>query len=153
MAEQIINWRAQEHAARKKDWGWYFILFIISAIFITTSIILKWWSVAILLVVAAGALVTYAVRPPRIIHYSLSKKGITEGNKLHSFDEFKSFGILIEGDNCSIMFTPKQKFMPRAEMFFPQSQGEEIVDFLGARLPMEEVKLDLLDKIVRSLRI
>ena len=38
-------------------------------------------------------------------------------------------------------------------MYFPKEQGEEIVDVFGARLPMEEVKLDVLDKIVRKLRI
>ena len=31
--------------------------------------------------------------------------------------------------------------------------GEQIVDFFGERLPMEEVKLDLIDKLVRWLRI
>ena len=34
-----------------------------------------------------------------------------------------------------------------------QAQGEEIVDAFGARLPMEEVKLDMLDKLIKFLRI
>ena len=38
-------------------------------------------------------------------------------------------------------------------VFFPETEGEQIVDFFGERLPMEEVKLDLIDKLVRWLRI
>ena len=39
------------------------------------------------------------------------------------------------------------------KVYFPEGSGEAIVDHLGAHLPMEEVKLDLLDKIVNFLRI
>jgi hypothetical protein len=38
-------------------------------------------------------------------------------------------------------------------VYFPEAEGEQIVDFFGERLPMEEVKLDFLDKLVRWLRI
>jgi hypothetical protein len=38
-------------------------------------------------------------------------------------------------------------------VYFPEKQGEEIVDMFGLRLPMEEVKLDMIDKLVRLLRI
>jgi hypothetical protein len=38
-------------------------------------------------------------------------------------------------------------------VYFPKEKGEEIGDMFGARLPMEQVKLDFIDKIVRRLRI
>ncbi len=41
----------------------------------------------------------------------------------------------------------------RVTVFFPETEGEQIVDIFGARLPMEPVKLDLMDKLVRWLRI
>jgi hypothetical protein len=48
---------------------------------------------------------------------------------------------------------PRKRFSPAVTVYFPKEKGEEIVDVFGARLPMEEVKLDLIDKIVRKLRI
>ena len=48
---------------------------------------------------------------------------------------------------------PKRRFGTRVTVYFPESQGEQIVDMFGERLPMEQVKLDVLDKLVRFLRI
>ena len=65
----------------------------------------------------------------------------------------KSFGVLNEENHYSIVLIPKQRFGARMTVFFPETEGEQIVDFFGERLPMEEVKLDLIDKLVRWLRI
>ena len=61
--------------------------------------------------------------------------------------------MLEDGGSFAIVLTPRKRFSPRVTVYFPQENGEAIVDAFGARLPMEEVKLDLLDKIVRALRI
>ncbi|MBR3319715.1 hypothetical protein IKG20_00170, partial [Candidatus Saccharibacteria bacterium] len=117
------------------------------------SVVLKWWTFTALIVLSAVALIIYAVRPPRKLRYSLSDKGLTEGNNLYKYDEYKSFGVLKDGNNYAIIMTPRKRFSPRVTVYFPQESGEEIVDAFGMRLPMEEVKLDFLDKIVRMLRI
>jgi hypothetical protein len=93
------------------------------------------------------------MRPPRVLHYSLSNKGLSEGDKLYDYDEFKAFGILREGSNFAIVLTPRKRFSPRVTVYFPEMKGEAIVDAFGARLPMEEVKLDMLDKMIKFLRI
>ena len=45
------------------------------------------------------------------------------------------------------------KFHSWKHGYFPSNNGEVIVDILGGHLPMEQVKLDFLDKIVNLLRI
>ena len=55
--------------------------------------------------------------------------------------------------NFAIVLTQRKRFALRVTVYFPQKDGEKIVDAFGARLPMEEVKLDFLDKIVNFLRI
>ena len=117
------------------------------------SVVLKWWTFTALVVFSAVALIIYSVRPPRKLHYSLSSKGISEGSNLYNYEDFKSFGVLEDGGSFAIVLTPRKRFSPRVTVYFPQENGEAIVDAFGARLPMEEVKLDLLDKIVRALRI
>ena len=92
-------------------------------------------------------------RPPRKISYALNSEGLTEGGRLHSYDEFKAFGILKEDNHFSAVLIPKKRFGLSVKVYFPEGSGEAIVDALGARLPMEEVKLDFLDKIVNFLRI
>lgn len=93
------------------------------------------------------------MRPPRILRYSLSNKGVSEGDRLYEYTDFKSFGILHEGGHFAIALTPVKRFSPRLMAYFPEAQGEEIVDAFGERLPMEEVKLDVLDKLIKFLRI
>jgi hypothetical protein len=48
---------------------------------------------------------------------------------------------------------PKKRFGSRVTVYFPEAEGEQIVDVFGAHLPMEPVKLDLLDRLVKFLRI
>ncbi|MDO5474829.1 MAG: hypothetical protein Q4F61_00360, partial [Candidatus Saccharibacteria bacterium] len=92
-------------------------------------------------------------RPPRKIEYNLNKEGLLEAGKLHKYEDFKAFGILKEGSHFSAILIPKKRFGLSVKVYFPEGSGEAIVDMLGSRLPMEEVKLDFLDKIVNFLRI
>lgn len=148
-----IEWEAREYIPRDKNAGWYVGLILISLVFIALSVWLKQWTFAALIVVSVIALIVYSTRPPRIIHYSLSEKGLTEGKKLYEYSSFRSFGILKDNNHFSIVLLPRKRFSTRVTVFFPEEQGEQIVDAFGVRLPMEEVKLDFLDKIVRFLRI
>ena len=61
--------------------------------------------------------------------------------------------VLKEGQHFAIVLTPRKRFSPRVTVFFPEAQGEAIVDAFGARLPMEEVRLDVLDRLIKFLRI
>ena len=72
---------------------------------------------------------------------------------MHRYEDYRAFGIMKEGSHYSAVLIPKKRFSINVKVYFPTGSGEAIVDALGARLPMEEVKLDFLDKIVNFLRI
>ncbi len=153
-AEAAINWSAKEYIPRDKNTSWYVWLVLIALVLVGLSVWLQWWTFTVVVVLGTMALVVgYTNRAPRELHYSLNNQGIVEGNKLYNYEDFRAFGVLKTDENFSIMLTPRKRFLPRVEIFFPQEQGEAIVDALGARLPMEEVKLDFLDKIVKFLKI
>ncbi len=105
------------------------------------------------MIVSALTLLILAVRPARKISYTLTDKGFTEGDKFYAFSEFKSFGILQDDVHFAIVLTPRKRLSPAVTIYFPENKGEGIVDMFGAKLPMEPVELDLLDKIVKRLRI
>lgn len=154
MADKIIvNWEAREYIEYKKNAGWYFGLALVVIALCALAIFIKQWTFLALVIVAAVALLTYTTRKPRMLHYSLSDKGLSEGNNLYTFDSFRSFGVLNENNHYSIVLVPKKRFSPRVRVYFPETEGEQIVDVFGARLPMEPVKIDLLDRLVRFLRI
>ena len=150
---QDISWEAEEYIVRDHNTWWYFGLFIIGGGLCALAVWLQTWTFLILVVLSVIAILISTFRPPRKIKYKLNHSGLTEGAKLHKFDEFKAFGILKEGSHFSAVLIPKKRFNLSVKVYFPEGSGEAIVDALGARLPMEEVKLDFLDKIVNFLRI
>ncbi len=149
----IITWEAEEYVVRDKTAWWYVGLIVVGLVFGGISVWLQWWSFLAVVILSVVALAIYAMRPPRVIRYSLSNKGVSEGDHLYAYSEFKSFGILKEGQHFAIVLTPTKRFSPRLMVYFPEAQGEEIVDAFGERLPMEEAKLDFIDKLIKFLRI
>ncbi|MBQ6486439.1 hypothetical protein IJI76_01785 [Candidatus Saccharibacteria bacterium] len=148
-----VRWEAEEYIQHDKNAGWYIGLVMIGLVLVALSVWLRWWSFTALVVLAFISLLIYVLRPPRKIKYSLNSKGLTEGEKLYVFEDYRAFGILQDDTNFAIVLMPRKRFSPAVTIYFPKEKGEEIVDMFGARLPMEEVKLDAIDKIVRKLRI
>ncbi|MBR0467924.1 hypothetical protein IJJ53_03425 [Candidatus Saccharibacteria bacterium] len=150
---QNVSWEATEYIERDHNTWWYIGLFAVGIGLCVLSFFLQWWSFIALVIVCIIAILVTSLRPPRKIQYSLDQNGLTEGGKLYKYEDFRAFGILKEGSHFSAVLIPKKRFAIQAKVYFPGDSGEAIVDALGARLPMEEVKLDFLDKIVNFLRI
>ena len=152
MAE-TIKWEAEEYVQHEKHGGWYAGLAIVAIIGAVITFLVGLWSFSLLIIVSAVALVVYSIRPPRTLKYKLTSKGLSEGTKLYAFNDFRAFSIRQTGEHFAIVLIPRKQFGARVTVFFPEKQGEQIVDIFGSRLPMEDLKLDLLDKIVEILRI
>lgn len=150
-----IQWTAKEYVHLDKG-PWWYILFVVIVIGLIAIdiLLLKEWTFSVLVVVMAVALVVYIRRPPRDIQYSLSgRQGLYVGERLYHLSDFKAFGLIKDGDHHSIMLIPIKRFAPGVSVYFPEEAGERIVDILGQRLPMENLKLDAIDVLVRKLRL
>jgi hypothetical protein len=150
-----ITWNAQEyvHSDRSPLWFVIFIVVVLGLIAVDVFL-LKSWTFSALVIVMAIALVIYIRRPPRTLTYALSPtQGLYVGERLYHFDDFKAFGLIQDGPHYSIMLIPRKRFAPGVSVYFPDEAGERIVDILGQRLPMETLKLDVVDVIVRKLRL
>lgn len=150
-----VTWSAQEYVHVDKG-GWWYVIFAVVVVGLVAIdiLLLKSWTFSVLVIVMAIAMVIYIRRPPRTLTYALSaKQGLYVGERLYHFEDFKAFGLIKDGDNHSIMLIPRKRFAPGVSVFFPEEAGERIVDVLGQRLPMQELKLDLIDLVVRKLRL
>lgn len=152
-SSDAISWEAEEYIVREKNTWWYVGLIAVGLMLSALAIWIQAWTFLAVIILSVIALLVYAMRPPRILHYTLSNKGLSEGDHLYDYGEFKAFGILQENGHFAIVLTPRKRFSPRMTVYFPEAKGEVIVDAFGARLPMEEVKLDMLDKLIKFLRI
>jgi len=150
-----VTWTAQEYIHIDKSPIWFVLFVVVVLGFIAIDIfLLKSYTFSALVIVMAVAVVIYTRRPPRTLTYGLSvRQGLYVGEKLYHFDEFKAFGLIPDGEHNSIMLIPTKRFAPGVSVYFPTEAGERIVDILGQRLPMEELKLDIIDVVVRKLRL
>ena len=152
--EQPVYWQATEYIQREKNGLWFVaFVFITLGLMAVATFLIQSWTFAILIPVMATALLTYTHRPPRLINYTLSRKGLHVNDHLYSFAEFKAFGVIRDAGEYSIMLVPIKRFRPGVSVYFPEEVGEALVDMLGARLPMRDLHLDVVDKIIRKLRI
>lgn len=153
-AAEPVRWQAQEYIQHDKGLLWFiafavaFIVLMIVAIFFIQSITFN-----ILVPVMAVALFVYVNRPPRVMDYTLSRKGLHINDILYPFSDFKGFGVIHDGKEFSVLLLPVKRFKPGVSVYFPEESGEAIVDVLGTRLPMQELHLDFVDRIIRKLRI
>lgn len=155
MTKQIenIEWDAEEYIVQDHNTAWFVGLFVVVALLTFFTVWMQNWTFLLVIVVALAALLIRIFMPPRKIHYKLTKNGLTEGANIHNFSEYRAFGILQENGHYSAVMIPKKRVKLSTKVYFPEQSGEVIVDALGAKLPMEEVKMDFLDKLVKFLRI
>lgn len=155
MAKKLdpVSWEAEEYIVKNHNARWYIGLCVITVGLSVLAIFLQGWTFLALVILSAITILVYSLRPPRKIHYTLDSTGLTEEKTPHPYSDFRAFGILKEGDHYSAILIPKKRLGLSVKVYFPEGSGEAIVDQLGAHLPMEEIKLDFLDKIVNFLRI
>lgn len=153
--DNTIHWSATEYAYRQKNGMWFAIFAIVVLGLIALDIfLLKTYTFSALVAVMSAAIIVFYKRPPQEITYTLSPDhGLYVGEVLHTFDEFKSFAVINDSGNNFVMLIPVKRFSTGLSVYFPNEFGEQIVDVLGERLPMEDKKLDAFDVIVRKLRI
>ncbi len=149
---EVVRWQAPEYIHQQKGALWFIGFGLVVIALVAAAILLiKSWTFAILIPVMAFALIAYTYRPPRTMEYTLSEKGLYINDTLHGFAEFKGFGVIHNTQEYSVEFVPVRRFRPSLSVFFPEDKGEQIVDLLGVRLPMQQLKPDAFDRIVRFL--
>lgn len=150
-----ISWAAKEYIHTERGFLWFLAFALIVIAFTAISIfLLKSWTFALLIVVMAFALIVYVSRPPRDIAYTLSPTdGLYIDETLYRYEDIKSFGVVQDAQEPYVMLIPRKRFSPAISVFFNSEVGADVVDALGARIPMEAIKSDLIDKAIRKLRL
>jgi len=153
-ADEPVRWQAQEYIQHDKGALWFVAFALVTLAMMAVAIFLvKSITFNILVPVMAAALFVYVNRPPRVLDYTLSRQGLHVNDHLYPFSEFKGFGVIHDGKEFSVLLLPIKRFKPGVSVYFPEASGEAIVDMLGARLPMQTLHLDIIDRIIRKLRI
>ena len=153
-SEILVRWQGPEHLYSERSMMWYAALALATLIMMAIAyFVFNSLTFTILLPVMAVALGVYAHRPPEIIDYTLTRKGLYVRDRLMLYDQFKSFDVVTINNVHHIALIPRKRFQLGQNIYFPEESGEKIVDMLAARLPMKEVKPDFIDRILAKLHL
>jgi hypothetical protein len=151
--DNAFTWTASEFVDHNKGASWYLILFLITAALAVGAYFLTKEYFTVGIIVVLGIIVAlYARQKPKQVTYELSSSGLRIGEKLYSYNLFKSFSLVNDGALNSIQLTPLKKLMPTISAYYQAADEEKISDILGQYLPFEEAKPDSISRLSRRLR-
>jgi len=88
-----ISWRAYEFAHRPKTSDWYWTVGIVTVAAVVASIYFNNTIFAILLIAASLSLLLHANKPPKLLEYHLTQRGIIIDKTLYPISIIESFWI------------------------------------------------------------
>ena len=152
--DEPIAWQYKELSYGKKGVVWYVSFGVVAVALVLLAVfVFKSVTFAILVPIMSVAIIFLSMRPPSEIRYSISSKGIYVEDRLYDFSEFRAFGVVEDLDRQSIILLPVKRFSPAVTLYFDEDKGERIVDMLGVRLSIQDVKLDYMEKFIRLIRL
>lgn len=151
--EEEVSWTASEFVAHEKGLNWYLAM-VASVLFFTAVVYLitRDKITASIIILVAIIFGVYAKRQPRTLNYHLEYGGLTIGEKFYDFGQFRSFVMAHEGAFSSISFMPLKRFMPVLTVYYSPDDEQKIVQLLSARLPMENLGKDVIDRFLHRIR-
>ncbi len=147
-----IAWEAPEHHHFEKSTDWYWALGIICIAGAITMILFGniLFGIGILLAGVATALVSS--RPPQMVTYSVSARGVRIGGNLHPYSTLRCF--FLDEDhprNLQLLLESKSGFTPLMVIPIPDDIAEEVEYLLEARLPEEHLEEPLGHRLLEFL--
>lgn len=152
VTDQSIEWQASEYVEHEKSAKWFVMLAVAALALVALAVfLLKNYTFAILIVVMTVAVAVWGRRPANEMHYRLDASGVWVSGKFFAMHDFRSFGVIQEGAIYAVVLLPVKRLSPGVRVYFPEELGEQIVDILGASMPMEDIQPDWIDSITRKL--
>lgn len=151
--QDAVSWEASEFVHHDKDAMWFIGILAAAVLLSLLSVfLLRSWTFTILIVVMAVSLIVLSRRPPRTLRYQLNHNGLAIDQKQYQFQDFRAFGVVQDGPFYHVTLLPAKRLMPSIDVYFPEEQGEQIVDIFGAHVPMQTIQLDFIDRLSKQLR-
>lgn len=149
-----VAWSASEFIAHEKSPLWYAAL--AGGAFLIVGLVYLLTKDVVAVVALASVAILFGIlgaHKPRVLSYHVDAGGLTIDQKFYPYSEFKSFGVVNEGAFSSIVFMPMRRFMPTLTIYYPPENEEDVVDALSAYLPFAPASHDLIDRMMRRIRL
>ncbi len=158
-----ITWSATEAVNHEHSSKWYLTVGVVFAAVIIAIVLLTIFKIFSVFTAIAtgfmalamlGAIIISSKKPYEELSYKLDDNGLTIQGQQHPYSEFRAFGVMqLDNGLWQLSLIPVKRFGMVVTTFIDEEQGEQIVDALGARLPMEEVHVSFADKLIDRFKL
>ncbi len=153
LSVELASWTASEFIAHEKPSYWHFavigVAIVISAIiYIFTQELISSFAVIVL-----GAVFTiYGSAKPRTVQYRLTSEGVYTDEKLHLYNDFKSFSTIETTGLPYIQLISRKRFMMPLTLYTEPSSVDQITEIIGKHVPYDQKHQDPVDKLSAKLK-
>ena len=147
----LISWSAPEHYYVEKKPDWYWAVGVITLAIAAVAFIFGNTITGIVVIVAAVALVLHASRPPRIVTYSITDRGIVANDVLYPFLSLESFWIPHDDQPPKLIIKSRKTFMPFIVIYIDEIDPEQVRDVMLTYIAETEHRESVLKHILERL--
>ena len=146
---RAITWEAHAHHHIEKGNDWFWVLGIITIAATIAAVLLGNTLFAILLFIAGLVTALHANRPPQIIPFAVTQRGLRIDDQLYPYSTLESFYIDEENLLGTQLRAKSDKlFMPLLILPLPEEYIDDIEDILASRLPEEHLEEPFATKVL-----
>ncbi len=148
----LHEWSAAEFTKREKDIYWYITFGIISTALAIFFLLTKNYFGSLITVLFAALVYIYSKKDPRVVRFAITPLGVTVGEKVHLFEELKSFWIFYEpGEIKEVSFRTTRLTSPYLGLPLGKADPVEIRKILLRFLPEKKQEEPVANILARRL--
>lgn len=151
MPEEVrgIAWEAYEHHHVEKKSDWYWIVGIIIVSIAVASVFLGNALFGIAIMLGGFVMLILAARPPRIIPFAVTQRGIRVADTLYPYTTLEAYYIDEENTiDPELLVRSEKLFMPLLVLPLPGEYVHEIEAIISQRLPEEHLQEPFANKLL-----
>lgn len=151
-----INWQAPEFDYREKNIAWYWLSIVAAILLLAFALWQKNFLFAVFILFGELLILTWSIRRPGTIDFSLTEKGFSIG-KMHFYpiDDIKSFSIESDTNTdapwLDLVLRFKRQLRPTLLVKVPKSEADKIIGALkqyAMQTPFEPTFSDTFGKFL-----
>lgn len=147
-----IAWEAYEHHHVEKKSDWFWIVGIIIASISVASILLGNPLFGVMILIGGSVILILASRPPQIIQYAVTQRGLRLDDKLYPYTTLEAYFIDEENQlGPQLLIRSEKLFMPLLILPLPEEYVDEIEAIISPRLPEEHIEEPFARKLLEFL--
>lgn len=147
--QNSLEWRAPEYEHREKNPDWFWAVGIAGGVVALLALLFKNFLLAVIAVLGAFTMILFGARPPAVINFALTAKGVKIKERLYPYDYLKSFWVEDQDEGKrKIIVESKKILLPHIILPLPpEVRSDEARHYLAAFLPEVRHEDSLADAI------